>query len=111
MGRTWVVVLLLMSVVACRDRHTPTQPTPEPAPPSADTAAAVFVTPASATLPIGGGTTAVDIYTSTASSGLGAARFVPVHVDASGGSLSARDVTTDGTGHVRIEWSGDRTAT
>jgi hypothetical protein len=108
--RTLGVVAALFLVSACSGHSNPIAPTPDPPPPSAATAGAVFVTPHEA-LPVGGGKTAVEVYTSLSPDGRSAATFVPVHLEVSAGSLSAHDVTTDRTGHATVEWAGDKSAT
>ena len=109
--RRVLVVLALVGLVACGGQ-SPTQPTaPAAASPAPSATAAVFVTPRDLTLPVGGGSTELDIYASTSDSGRGAATYVPVHLEASTGELSVQDVTTDGTGHARAQWSGDHTVT
>ncbi len=56
-------------------------------------------------LPAGGGTVTIDVGVMP-SDGRGAT----VTLQASGGTLARSTVTTDSSGHARVEWSGDRSS-
>lgn len=96
---------------ACTGR-APTAPAEPPRPP-ADGAPvqAIFLTPNTWTLPLGGGSLDIVIVTAGNTAGNVIAAHAHVTLTASSGTLSASEIETDGTGHAQVTWSGTRSAT
>jgi PKD repeat protein len=106
---SWCVVLVTL-LVSCT-KSSPTAPAETPAPPPAGTAAAIFISPNSFDLPAGGGSLELVIATSANDVGNVVAPNVPLTLSASSGELSNTEPRTDSTGHARVTWTGNSSAT
>lgn len=104
--RRSILLALICLAAACRG------PLPNPAPLLSPTwtnpaPTRLSLVPSPGELPIGGGTARIHIETVAGYARVAA--HVPVSIEASEGSLSATQVTTDNTGHAVVEWTGTRT--
>ena len=99
--------LLPLLCAGCHDIEYAPRPTVQQPAPAALTRVVGVASPPE--LPPGGGVTTVFVETS--SGGSAAVRGVEVELRASSGVLSDQRVTTDATGHARVTWTIDRTAT
>ena len=99
--------LLALFCAGCHDIEYAPRPTVQQPAPAALTRVVGVASPPE--LPPGGGVTTVFVETS--SGGSSAVRGVEVELRASAGVLSDPRVTTDATGHARVTWTIDRTAT
>jgi PKD repeat protein len=109
-GLTRLALVGLVGVVAAACNGISPNPTSPivPAVPVAATQIQMVFSPGE--LPSGGGTAEISIAT-TAGNGATVAPQVPVHLSVDGGELSTADVTTDGTGHATLTWTGTHGAT
>ena len=106
MGRL-ATSLALVVLVACNAVEYPVSPTINQAAPSvAPTRLTLHVSPPE--LPRQGGTAMVHVETTI--DGVRVAPGVRVTLNASAGTLERADVTTDGTGHALVAWSGSQGA-
>jgi hypothetical protein len=103
LASTLSVVVLL---AGCGGSSSPTAPTP----PAPATVAAIFLTPNGVDLPVGGGSTTIEIVTAASLTGGASAPNVLVSLTSSDGSLSAPSVRTNADGRASVTWSGEASA-
>jgi PKD repeat protein len=105
---SWSIFVCLMAAACDGPMPNPASPlAPTAAVPAVPTRINLVVSPAE--LPVGGGTAIVRIETVVGTSQV--APNARVTLTASGGELDAGEVTTDQTGHARVNWTGTSDAT
>lgn len=104
-----LVALSTLALVGCNGISYPSAPAPGGGSSATAAVASIVLTPERATLPEGGGTTRVNVFTASRGASTAQAPNARVSLHATTGTLSAADVTTDWTGNAKVEWSGNQT--